>query len=221
MMKIVLLAASMAVGFSFGVAAPANAGTFTLNILDATISTVQGTDPGTLHVGNHVSGVFSAEVAGTAATTYDDYTGSGSYAYTYGSGSGLLTGDSDTDSGGTFFLQIEQVTTTALGDQYSRSFISFANLGSSLVSLEDFPTNQTAATAQFPSFGGLLQFLVFAPNANRFFDDPLLVYEARINSFSLSYSVATTPLPSTLPLFASALGGIGFMACKRRQRRAA
>jgi len=64
-----------------------------------------------------------------------------------------------------------------------------------LVSLLPFATTQPMLRLDFPNGGNLL----------------FVIYDV---------TVATTPIPAALPLFASALGGIGFIGWKRRKNLA-
>jgi hypothetical protein len=77
-----------------------------------------------------------------------------------------------------------------------------------IFTLASFPTSATAADAYYS----------IAMNSSGDISQGTKTYGFSITDFTAS--VSTTPIPATLPLFASALAGIGFLGWKRRRSAA-
>jgi hypothetical protein len=94
-----------------------------------------------------------------------------------------------------------------------------------LTLISDLPTDLTAASAFLHGFNTvygpgntLASFPVGALDLNT--GSGKLIY-FQISAFSASYQTAVTPVPAALPLFATALGGLGVLRWRRRKPQAA
>src|SRR5262249_313018 len=161
----------------------------------------------------------------TASSTITYWTGNASFDFPLisASGKGELYTENIGDEGLGYFgfvFQTPPVINPADHTSFSSStfLIDYTVIGSSAVplqSLKGLPTDEASILAYL---GGTLinhdAVLGGGP-------DPAHQFGLVFNVDSLNISVASTPIPAALPLFVSALGGIGLMGWRRRKQIAA
>jgi hypothetical protein len=201
------LAAGIAAAFIvvFGVSA-ARAGTIVTAVFDGTIR--GGND-----AGNHFGGALPAGTAFTLTSVFSTDTGTYSSA-----GKGSISG------GGSAKLSIDGHDFVFALEPSSYKFDTLGN-----IQLFIGQTNQTFLSLAFFATG--LPGSILSPFEKDCFDAGFCsgTFEipgngssgAAIDATHLRVSVATTPLPATLPLFVAALAGLGWVARRRVNSQAA
>jgi hypothetical protein len=204
----------------FAAATPSAASSYTLNFTGTVSSTTGLFLAVGIANGDTVSGSVTFDPVNTnSATTsafvnnFGQSVSSFTFHLSHLSDPGLNFDNTDTGNGQIASSQIGGFAGLDLSGQSAASTLNlrFRTDGSiaPLASLAALPTDPSAILAMLggasPSALGLYEMFGFG----------------RVN-FDVAFSplVAATPIPAALPLFASALGGLGFIGWRRRQDRA-
>ncbi len=153
--------------------------------------------------------------------TYDDgQTVSGTFTLDVTAHSITAVSIADSDGGLLgIYSDPSQGTYTSSPTQTNLSFGSSFFLGTTLLRLE-FALTDSTNLLSLPTFnpiaGGEDTFIVFCPFG---YCGTRSIISGSINTVSVA-NVATTPIPASLPLLATALGGLGLVGWRRKRQAA-
>jgi hypothetical protein len=164
---------------------------------------------------------------GNAATITDDFSFTDSSNAVVASGS--FSYDSS-HSGQLSYGDLSSFSITLAGHQYDLSFVNsvsnYVYFGYDTTSNSFVPASVPGSVGNYP---GILSAINASLNQGFFFDplasmsgpgnDGLFTeYASATTLTATSYSISQTPIPAALPLFASALGGLGFLGFRRKKQ---